>query len=108
LALSVDRAAGGARSLQVGIALHVGEAVVGLVGNPVRQINYTALGHAVVIAARLQGLALGGEVVVSQDVKAAVETRFELEAREPVQVKGLSQPVLCYAVKRDLQMHDER
>lgn len=104
LALSVDRDAGGARSLQVGIALHVGEAVVGLVGNPVRQINYTALGHAVVIAARLQGLALGGEVVVSQDVKAAVETRFELEAREPVQVKGLSQPVLCYAVKREFKM----
>ena len=51
-----------------------------------------------------QGQALGGEVVVSQDVKAAVETRFELEAREPVQVKGLSQPVLCYAVKREFKM----
>jgi class 3 adenylate cyclase len=98
LALSANRQAGGARSLQVGIALHVGEAVLGLVGNPVRQINYTALGHAVVVAARLQGLAGGGEVLVSEAVRAAAGGLFHLAAHDPVQVKGLSAPVNCYTV----------
>jgi class 3 adenylate cyclase len=98
LALSANRVAGGARSLQVGIGLHVGEAVLGLVGNPVRQINYTALGHAVVVAARLQGFAGGGEVLVSEAIRAVAGDAFLLSAREPVQVKGLSAPVCCYTV----------
>ena len=98
LTLSASRVAGGARSLQVGIALHVGEAVLGLVGNPVRQINYTALGHAVVVAARLQGFAGGGEVLASEAVKLVAGEAFLLTAREPVQVKGVSAPVCYYIV----------
>ena len=99
LKLSADRIAGGHKSLQVGIALHVGEAVVGLVGNTSRQVNFTALGHTVVVAARLESLAMGGEAIISEDVRLAVGDGFELESREPVQVKGISTPVRCYLVR---------
>ena len=100
LRLSAVRAAGGARSLQVGIALHLGEAVLGLVGNPVRQINFTALGHTVVVAARLQGFASGGEVIVTEDIRAVATEDFQLDPREPVQIKGVSQPIPCYLVSK--------
>jgi len=100
LALSVDRTAGGDNSLQVGISLHVGEAVVGLVGNPERQVNFTALGHTVVVAARLQTQAGGGEVVVSREVQEAVGDAFDLSPRTPVIVKGISQPVVPFVVHR--------
>ncbi|MBN9691810.1 MAG: CHASE2 domain-containing protein [Verrucomicrobia bacterium] len=100
LALSADRSSGGDKSLQVGISMHVGEAVVGLVGNPERQVNFTALGHTVVVAARLQTQAGGGEVVVSQEVHEAAGPEFEMTPRPAVRVKGVSHPVVPYLVHR--------
>ncbi len=101
LSLSAGRTAGGDKSLKVGISLHVGDAVVGLVGNPERQVNFTALGHTVVVAARLQTQAAGGEVVVSQEVQEAVASGFELSPRPAVTVKGISQPVVPFVVLRE-------
>ena len=100
LALSADRSSGGDKSLQVGISMHVGEAVVGLVGNPERQVNFTALGHTVVVAARLQTQAGGGEVVVSQEVHEAAGPEFDMTPRPAVRVKGVSHPVVPYLVHR--------
>ena len=99
LQLSEDRDAGGDKSLKVGISLHVGEAVLGLVGNPTRQINYTALGHTVVVAARLQAVAGGGEVVITGDVADRVATHFSLEERTPVKAKGITHPLRVYRVR---------
>lgn len=80
----------GRQTLEIGIGMHYGEAIVGLVGNEQRQINYTALGHTVVVSARLQTLAAGGEVVISETVHAAVQEKFCFHAIEPVHVKGIS------------------
>jgi class 3 adenylate cyclase len=101
LRLSEDRDAGGHMSLRVGISLHVGEAVLGLVGNPTRQINYTALGHTVVVAARLQAVAGGGEVVITGDVADRVGNRFSLEERAPVKAKGITHPLRVYCVRSE-------
>ncbi|MFO1458470.1 MAG: adenylate/guanylate cyclase domain-containing protein [Verrucomicrobiota bacterium] len=108
LALSADRAAGGDKSLQVGISMHVGEAVVGLVGNPERQVNFTALGHTVVVAARLQTQAAGGEVVVTREVFEEVGTAFEMTPRPAVRVKGVSEPVQPYLVVGSHRRDDPR
>lgn len=102
LRLSENRTAGGDKSLRVGISLHVGEAVLGLVGNPTRQINYTALGHTVVVAARLQTVAGGGEVVITGDVADRVGNHFSLEERAPVKAKGITQPLRVYCVRSEV------
>lgn len=96
--LSADRATVGGKSLQVGISVRVGEAVVGLVGNPERPVNFTALGHAVVVAARLQTQDAGGEVVVTHEVFQEVGTAFEMTPRPAVRVKGITEPVQPYLV----------
>lgn len=98
LRLSEDRARGGDKSLKVGISLHVGDAVLGLVGNPRRQINFTALGHTVVVAARLQAVAGGGEVVITGELADRIRDHFDLEERTPLQAKGISQPLRVYRV----------
>lgn len=85
-------------TLQIGIALHAGEAVVGLVGNP-NQFNYTALGETVILCQRLQSLAGGGEIILSETVYRAVSGGVQAEACEPVQLKGLSAPVSYYRIK---------
>jgi len=96
--LSEQRTKEGKLPLNVGIGMHYGEAVLGIVGNPVRQINYTALGYTVVISARLQTLAAGGEVVVSDAIYQEVASAFRMEGGEPVRVKGVSVPVQPYRV----------
>ena len=56
--------------------------------------------HAVVVAARLQTQAAGGEVVVSGEVHAAAGEAFEMSPRPVVRVKGVSHPVQPYLVLR--------
>ena len=87
----------GKEALHVGISMHYGEAVVGLVGNP-NQFNYTALGHTVVVAARLNSIAQPGDVMVSDTVYQAIADTFTVEECDEVMVKGLSQPVRPYRV----------
>jgi class 3 adenylate cyclase len=87
----------GGDSLAVGMGLHYGEAVVGMVGHPTRQINYTALGHTVVVAARLQTLAAGGEIILSEAVYRALPPgSIAGELGEAVTVKGVAEPVPIY------------
>lgn len=90
LQMSQDRLRGGDTSLRVGISLHAGDAVVGLVGSPSGQINFTALGLTVVVAARLQAVAGAGELVVSGDVAQEIGKAFELSERPALQAKGIS------------------
>ncbi len=92
------RVAQGKTALNFGIGMHYGEAMIGLVGNEEHQINYTALGHAVIVSARLQTLAAGGEVIISETVHAALDATFQVEARDPVAVKGIYEPVRSYLV----------
>src|SRR5579862_3910829 len=90
----------GKKTLEIGIGMHFGEAIVGLVGNAERQINYTALGHTVVVSARLQTLAEGGEVVVSETIYDEVRDQFAFQSIPPVFVKGISTEMRPYQVGR--------
>ncbi len=106
-ALSRERVRYNRTVLHLGFSLHYGEAVVGLVGNIRQQINYTALGHTVVVAARLQTLAGGGEVVVSEEVYHETSADFDYLEGDPVILKGISTPVHPYRVQ-GTRSHAER
>lgn len=87
----------GRQPLRIGIGVHFGEAVIGLVGNPNR-FDFTALGHSVVVGARLQRLAGGGEVVVSESVYLlASDSLPELDA-QPVTGEGILEAVRPYRI----------
>ena len=61
--------------------------------------EYTPVGHAVNLAARMQTIAPPGGIVVSEDTGRLVEGYFELGTAEPVVVKGISESINVYAVR---------
>lgn len=78
--------------LDVRIGLNAGPAFIGPIGPPVRR-TLAIIGDTVNLAARLKGLAGRGQVIASRAAIDASRTRFETVDRQPVHVKGKSQPV---------------
>ena len=88
----------------VRIGICTGSAVVGdLIGEGASQ-EMAVLGEVPNIAARLQGMAAPGQIIIGAGSMALVQERFELEDLGPQQLKGISDPVGAWRViaQRDL------
>lgn len=90
----------GAAWLDVGVAVHAGEAYVGNVGGE-GVSDFTALGDTVNTAARLQALAAPGELVISDDLYREVAERYPGAAIEELPVRGRDEPVRIYKLRPD-------
>lgn len=86
---------GEAEHLRVGIGVHTGYLVAGNLGSA-RRMNYSVIGDTVNVAARLEGVAKAGEVIITQATKELLGGAFELEEREAVRVKGKTEPIRIY------------
>ncbi len=73
--------------LYFGIGVHTGEGVVGNVGSPLRK-DYSAIGDAVNLSERLQELAAGGQIILSENTFRQVKGWVVVAPLEPVQVRG--------------------
>ncbi len=97
--LSLERARQGKSVLEVGIGINTGHVVVGNVGSRNR-MDYTAVGDAVNVAARLQGQAGRGEIVVSDSVYKTCKDIFRMEPKGKLMLRNRREPVQCYDVIR--------
>ena len=78
--------------LPVGVAANAGVAFVGNVGSGTVR-DFTALGDAVNVAARLQSHAAPGEVVMSCDLYALVADEHPGARTQRVEVRGREEPI---------------
>ena len=85
--------------LQIRVGLHSGEVVVLTVGEG-DKAEYDASGPTVPIAARMEQNARPGEIYLTAATQSLAAHRIDTEALEPVSVKGISEPVPVFALRR--------
>jgi adenylate cyclase len=90
----------GLPDVDIGVGINTGPMSVGFVGSQDRFYNYTVLGDAVNLAARLEGAnrVYGTRILVGPETAAAVSGRLVLRALDLVRVKGKREPVTVFEV----------
>jgi adenylate cyclase len=96
----VELARRGLPGFGIGIGLHLGPGVAGLVGSPDR-MEFAFVGRTVNVAARVQDLTreLGADVIVTDSLRRTLDARFRVRALPPTPVKGIARPISIWAVE---------
>jgi len=88
---------GKASNLSVGIGMHTGGLVAGNLGSE-RRMDYSVIGDTVNVAARLEGVAGRGEVIITEKTREYLGDRFKMKELKPVSVKGKEKPIHIFSV----------
>jgi class 3 adenylate cyclase len=74
------------------MAINTGQVVAGCLGTRERT-EYSVIGHAVNLAARLEENALPGQILLGPETARALEGAFLCRKLEPMKLQGLDRPV---------------
>ncbi len=96
--VNATHASRGLPRLDMGIGLNTGEAVVGNIGSE-KRTKYGVVGSAVNLAARVEACTVGGQVLLSPSTYERIRDLVEVTAPLPVEMKGLSEPLLLYELR---------
>jgi len=90
-------------TIDIGIGLNTGEAIVGNMGTD-RRFDYTAIGDSVNLASRLEGTnkVFGTRVIVSESTYNHVKDKFNFRMLDKIQVKGKHEGVTIYELNNHL------
>jgi tetratricopeptide (TPR) repeat protein len=81
--------------MQVRVGLNAGEVVVRGIRTDVR-LEYTAVGHAAHLAARMEQLARPGTILLTESIVSSAEGHIDIKPLGSVPVKGMKNPVQIY------------
>ncbi len=84
--------------LEMGIAVHTGEVVVGNIGSE-KRMKYGIVGPPVNLTGRLESCTVGGQVLVSEATAKAVGDQAVWGERIEFQAKGVREPVVAFDLR---------
>jgi len=85
------------KDLSFGVGIHVGEAVLGLVGSE-KRLEYTAIGDSVNTAKRIQENSAPGQILVSSDVYKQIADQLIVKEHGEINAKGKRDPLQVFEV----------
>src|SRR5262249_26145546 len=80
------------------VGVNTGEVVLRSIRKDDLHTDYTPVGHSIHLAARMESLASGGAIVVSEGTYKLIEGDFECKMLGEGKVKGVTEPVHMYEV----------
>jgi len=102
-ALGMQKAMGGVNeqnlqrswpAIEMGIALHTGEVVVGNIGS-VKRSKYGVVGRTINTTARIESFTVGGQIIVSPTLIRGASQGLILGDEVEVHAKGMKEPLRC-------------
>ncbi len=84
--------------LEMGIAVHTGEVIVGNIGSE-RRTKYGVVGSAVNHAGRIESFTVGGQVLISDATLRAAGDGVRVGERLAVDAKGTREPIVVYDLR---------
>jgi len=97
-ALNRVNEAEGLPRLEMGIAVHTGEVIVGNIGSE-RRTKYGVVGSAVNHAGRIESFTVGGQVLISDATLREAGEGAQVGERLAVDAKGTREPIVVYDLR---------
>lgn len=93
--------------LAVGVGLHRGPCVAGIVGSQ-ELMQFTVIGRTINIAARVEALTRShdADILITREVQRELAPRFQVRELPAVQVRGIEQPVAIFALDGEQGLSD--
>src|SRR5215813_4905322 len=85
-------------NLQIRVGVNTGEVVLRSIRKDDLHTDYTPVGHSIHLASRMESLASGGAIVVSEHTYKLIGGYFECKALGEAKVKGVTEPIPIYEV----------
>jgi adenylate cyclase len=87
----------GVGEIEMGIGVNTGDAVVGNIGSQ-KRMKYSVIGQTVNLAARIESLTIGGQILISDTTRQQVCDLARIDGQLRVKVKGMDRPIQIFEV----------
>ncbi len=85
--------------ISVGIGINTGSVIAGTIGSE-KRMEYTVVGNEVNIASRLEGIAQGGQILITENTYREIKgLKVEIDKLKQIQVRGKRGAMDIYQVK---------